>query len=81
MDAKEKICAQNWIEQFMTEAQHTINGEWLRFAGGSGSWEIFPQGASEGMCIDCAFPWEETPQGDDCWRCRCYGLNGNANVR
>ena len=80
MDAKEKICAQNWIEQFMTEAQRTINGGWCR-GGGMGDWDIFPQGASAEMSIDCAFPWEETQQGYDIWCNRCYALNEDANVR
>jgi len=77
MDAKEKIFAQNWIEQFMTEAQRTINGEWSR----GEHWEIFPLEASAVMCIDHAFPWEETWQGSDIWKNRCYYLNENANVR
>lgn len=80
MDATEKICAQNWIEQFMTEAQRTINGEWRRPAGLL-AWEVFPLGASAEVCIDCAFPWEETQQGYDIWSNRCYSLNENENVR
>lgn len=70
MDAKEKICAQNWVEQFMNEAQRTRNGE-----------EMFPHAASAKMCIDCAFPWEETRQGYDIWGNRCYTLDEDANVR
>lgn len=80
MDAKEKICAQNWIEQFMTEAQRTINDEWYR-VGGMRRWEIFPRDASVELSIDCAFPWDETPQGYDIWCDRCYRLSGDANVR
>jgi hypothetical protein len=33
------------------------------------------------MCIDCAFPWEETPQGYDVWSNRCYGLDVDENIR
>ena len=80
MDAKEKIFAQNWIEQFRTEAQHTINGEWSR-DGGLGGWEVFPRGTSAYLCIDYAFPWEETQQGHDTWSNRCLTLNLNENVR
>ena len=80
MDAKEKICAQNWIEQFMAEAQRTISGGWDRISGVR-DWEVFPQGASAASCIDCAFHWEETPQGHDIWENRCYDLGRNANVR
>lgn len=80
MDAKEKICAQNWIEQFMTEAQRTISGDWDR-GGGRRAWETFPLGASVTECIDCAFPWDETPQGHYIWSNRCYDLSENANVR
>lgn len=82
MTIKEKIFAQNWIEQFRDRRRAVLRGDYERTNGAwcDGTYDPF----REELCcqaINRAFPWDESVQGIAVWSVRYDMTDANGSVR